>query len=162
MKYRSNGVADQGVYETADKVVVQVHLSSGATLPAYASEGAAGLDLRCVEPVELNPLERKLVHTGVRVAIPSGFEGQVRPRSGLALRLGLGMANSVGTIDSDYRGEIGVILINLSDSFVSLDSGERVAQLVICPVAHADLVQVEEFAIDTHRGEGGFGSTGTR
>lgn len=95
------------------------------------------------------------------MAIPEGFEGQVRPRSGLALRLGLSMVNTPGTIDSDYRGEVGVILINLSDSVVQLSKGERIAQLVICPVAKARVVQVDDLD-STERGGGGFGSTGTK
>jgi len=128
-------------------------------LPRYESEGAAGMDLRATSEVTLKSLERKLVGTGVRIAIPRGFEGQVRPRSGLAARLGLSMVNSPGTIDSDYRGEIGVILINLSSDEVKLAQGERIGQLVICPVTRAELVPVEQLD-ETERGEGGFGSTG--
>jgi dUTP pyrophosphatase len=100
-----------------------------------------------------------LVKTGLKMAIPKGFEGQVRPRSGLALKQGITCLNSPGTIDSDYRGEVGVILINLSDSVVQLAKGERIAQLVICPVARAT-VQVVDSLDETERGEGGFGSTG--
>ena len=104
-------------------------------------------------------MERKLVPTGLRVAIPQGFEGQVRPRSGLAVKHGIGMINAPGTIDSDYRGEIKVILINLGSEVVRLDEGERIAQLVICPVARAAIIEVDELE-STIRGEGGFGSTG--
>ena len=120
------------------------------------------MDLTSVEDVALAPMERRRVNTGVRVAIPHGYEGQVRPRSGLALRLGLGMVNSVGTIDSDYRGEIGVILINFGDQHVHLPKGERIAQLVICPIVQAQIIEVGEQLSETARGEGGFGSTGTR
>jgi len=143
-------------------VRVEVSLNEGAPLPRYATSGSAGLDLTCVEDVELAPMERRRVNTGLRVAIPHGYEGQVRPRSGLALRLGVGMVNSIGTIDSDYRGEIGVILINLGQEQVSLPKGERIAQMVICPIVQAEIVEVEQFQRETTRGEGGFGSTGTR
>ena len=145
--------------ETPVRVLVSV--GSGGQMPRYATSGAAGLDLCSAENVELAPMERKRVGTGLRVAIPFGFEGQVRPRSGLALRLGLGMVNSVGTIDSDYRGEIGVILINFGAENVKIAKGERIAQLVVCPVTHVQMVQVEQIPMDSERGEGGFGSTGT-
>ncbi|MBI5708315.1 MAG: dUTP diphosphatase [Armatimonadetes bacterium] len=121
--------------------------------------GAAGMDLRSVEEVVLKPLERRLVPTGLRVAIPEGYEGQVRPRSGLAVRHGISMVNTPGTIDSDYRGEIKVLLINLGDSIVQLEKGERIAQLVICPVVRAEIAVVE-YLDETERGAGGFGSTG--
>lgn len=100
-----------------------------------------------------------MVPTGVRLSIPEGYEGQVRPRSGLALKQGLGQVNSPGTIDSDYRGEIGVLLINFGQETIRLNAGERIAQLVICPVARATLIAMEALD-DTARGEGGFGSTG--
>lgn len=119
------------------------------------------MDLRSVEPVRLEPGQRTLVRTGVRLAIPPGLEAQVRPRSGLALRLGIGMVNSPGTIDSDYRGEIGVVMINWGSEVVQLEQGERVAQLVVCPVVRATLQLVEQLGA-TDRGEGGFGSTGTQ
>jgi dUTP pyrophosphatase len=105
-------------------------------------------------------MERRRVWTGVRLAIPDGFEGQVRPRSGLALTHGLGMVNAPGTIDSDYRGEIGVVLINFGQEEIRLQAGERIAQLVICPIYQA-VFRVVERLDDTPRGEGGFGSTGT-
>lgn len=118
------------------------------------------MDLCSTEAVELKPMERKLVPTGIRIAIPRGYEGQIRPRSGLALKHGISMVNTPGTIDSDYRGEIGVILINLGENVVKLARGERIGQLVICPVMRIEWERVAELA-DTARGEGGFGSTGT-
>jgi len=148
--------------DVCGSVQVMVSIAPGGKLPHYASKGAAGMDLFSNERITLRPMERKCVGTGVRLAIPPGYEGQVRPRSGLALRLGLGMVNSVGTIDCDYRGEVGVILINMGSDDVELDKGERIAQLIISPVAHADLVEVSEVPLDTARGENGFGSTGTR
>jgi dUTP pyrophosphatase len=117
------------------------------------------MDICCVEAFSLQPMERKLVKTGLRIAVPSGYEAQVRPRSGLALRYGISMVNSPGTIDSDYRGEIGVILINLGTEAVEFSQGDRIGQLVICPVARAN-IQVVEVLDETVRGEGGFGSTG--
>ncbi len=128
-------------------------------LPRYETAGSAGLDLRADEPVALAPGERRLVPTGLAVEIPAGFEGQVRPRSGLALRLGVGMVNAPGTIDSDYRGEVGVILVNHGRDPVSFARGERIAQLVIAPVVQAELEVVEALG-DSTRGAGGFGSTG--
>ena len=128
-------------------------------LPRYETAGSAGLDLRADEPVALARGERRLVPTGLAVEIPPGFEGQVRPRSGLALRLGVGMVNAPGTIDSDYRGEVGVILVNHGREPISFARGERIAQLVVAPVARAELVLVEELG-GSDRGHGGFGSTG--
>lgn len=139
---------------------LQVVLAEDAVAPAYATPGAAGLDIRSIDDVDLQPLERKLVRTGLKMAIPEGFEGQIRPRSGLALKYGVSMVNTPGTIDSDFRGEIGVILINLSNNVVKLARGERIAQMVICPVARARVMTVDQLD-DTSRGEGGFGSTGT-
>ena len=121
--------------QTADKLTVKVTLEPGAVLPEYQSAGAAGMDLSSVEEADLAPMERKLVRTGLRFSIPAGYEGQVRPRSGLALRHGISIVNSPGTIDSDYRGEIAVILINLGADAVKLERGERIAQLVIVPVS---------------------------
>lgn len=130
-------------------------------LPAYATEGAAGVDLYAavVEPITLAPGERRLIPTGIRIAIPPGYEGQVRARSGIALQRGLGMPNAPGTIDSDYRGEIRVILINWSTEPQTIYRGDRVAQLVIAPVAKAELTEVD-ILDDTLRAEGGFGHTG--
>lgn len=144
-----------------DSVLLPFSLDPGAQAPTYATAGAAGMDLRTLVEVRLEPLERKLVGTGVRVAVPPGYEAQVRPRSGLALRLGLGMVNSPGTIDSDYRGEIGLIMINFGSTAVEIPAGERLAQLVLARVARAELVQIEELDV-TERGAGGFGSTGTK
>lgn len=128
-------------------------------MPSYATEGSAGMDLRSSEDVTLNPGERKAVATGLKMAIPEGYEGQVRPRSGLALKHGLAMVNSPGTIDSDYRGEVKMILINLGSDVVQFSKGERLGQLVICPIVRASLLSVESLE-GTARGDGGFGSTG--
>lgn len=134
-----------------------------AVLPAYQSAGAAGMDLRaCLasgETVTLAPLARALLPTGLALAIPPGFEGQVRPRSGWALKEGVTILNSPGTIDSDYRGEVRVLLINLGQEQVTIAAGERIAQLVICAVAPAQLHEVE-LLDQTCRGAGGFGHTG--
>ncbi|SRR6266545_875494 len=128
-------------------------------LPRYETEGSAGLDLRADEPFTLAPGERRLVPTGLALEIPPGHEGQVRPRSGLAVRHGLAVVNAPGTIDSDYRGEVQVILVNLGKAPVSLARGDRVAQLVIAPVTRAEIALVEDLTA-TDRGAGGFGSTG--
>lgn len=128
-------------------------------LPKYQTSGSAGMDLRCSESVELAPMERKAIPTGVKIALPDGYEGQVRARSGLALKLGIAMVNAPGTIDSDYRGELRVILINLGQEVVRFERGDRVAQLVIAPVTKADWNCVDKLDA-TERGEGGFGSTG--
>ena len=140
-------------------VEIPVALAAGAAMPAYATVGAAGMDLRATEAVTLAPGERAAVGTGLRLAIPDGYEGQVRPRSGLALRHGLAMVNSPGTIDADYRGEVKMILINLGSEVVQFGKGERLGQLVILPVARATLVPVQNLD-GSERGEGGFGSTG--
>ncbi|MGA8890042.1 MAG: dUTP diphosphatase [Anaeromyxobacteraceae bacterium] len=128
-------------------------------LPRHQTAGSAGMDLRADEPVELAPGERLLVPTGIAVAIPPGYEGQVRPRSGLALRHGVGMVNAPGTVDSDYRGEVGVILVNWGQETVRISRGERIAQLVVAPVTRAVLREVTELP-QSDRGGGGFGSTG--
>ena len=128
-------------------------------LPSYATEGAAGLDLRADVALTLQPGARALVPTGVALAIPPGFEGQVRPRSGLALRAGLTCLNSPGTIDSDYRGEVGVILVNLGQEPASIARGDRIAQLVIAAVVRAELLEGASLP-PTGRGQGGFGHTG--
>jgi len=130
-------------------------------LPAYATEGSAGLDLKAAlpEPLVLAPGERGVVPTGLRMAIPKGFEGCVRPRSGLAMKQGLTLTNSPGTIDSDYRGEVKILIINLGQEPVSLKRGDRVAQLLISPVAQAQIRQVRSLD-ETVRGGGGFGHTG--
>ena len=132
-------------------------------LPAYATAGSSGVDLRAAvdEPLWLAPGARAIVPTGFRVAIPHGWEGQVRARSGLALRWGLALPNAPGTIDSDYRGEVGVLLANLGDRPVAIRRGDRVAQLVLVPVARATFVETDRLD-ETPRGPGGFGSTGRR
>lgn len=130
-------------------------------LPQYATPGSAGADLYAAvaEPVVLNPGERLRISTGIRIALPPGYEAQVRPRSGLADRYGLSMVNAPGTIDSDYRGVIQVILINLGQEPITIRRGDRIAQLVVAPVARAVWQEVGELPI-TERAEGGFGSTG--
>lgn len=139
---------------------IEVTLTEDAKKPEYQTAGSAGMDICCSEEVTLQPMERKMVATGVRIAVPEGYECQVRPRSGLAIRHGISMVNTPGTIDSDYRGEIKLIMVNFGDSAVSFPKGERVGQLVICPVVRATLEVVPELD-STHRGDGGFGSTGT-
>ena len=133
----------------------------GLELPTYATAGAAGCDLRAAvtEPLTLRPGARALVPTGLAFAIPEGFEGQVRMRSGLAIKSGLALLNAPGTIDSDYRGEVKVILANLGEEPVTLARGERIAQLVFAPVTRAKLTRVQALA-PTAREDGGFGSTG--
>ena len=132
-----------------------------AALPSYQTSASAGMDLLAAIPAALHiaPLQRHLVPTGIAVAIPLGYEGQVRPRSGLAIKQGLSMVNTPGTIDADYRGEISVILINLGQAEICIEPGQRIAQLVICPVLQPQLVEVAELPA-TARGSGGFGSTG--
>jgi dUTP pyrophosphatase len=130
-----------------------------AELPRYETAGSAGLDLRADEPFSLAPGERRLVPTGLALEIPPGHEGQVRPRSGLAVRHGVGMVNGPGTIDSDYRGEVGVVLVNLGQAKVAFARGDRIAQLVIAPVVQATLELADDLS-RTDRGAGGFGSTG--
>lgn len=142
-----------------EPISVPITMKPGASLPDYATPGAAGMDVRALDAVDLAPGERVLVPTGLRIAVPRGFEAQMRPRSGLALRHGIAMVNAPGTIDSDYRGELAVILINHGQGPVRLEAGERIAQLVLCPVAQAAWSVVEELDA-TDRGEGGFGSTG--
>jgi len=137
---------------------------AGLALPAYASLGAAGADVVAAidarEPVTLAPLARAAVPTGLALAIPQGYEVQVRPRSGLALKHGLTVLNAPGTIDWDYRGEVKVLLVNLGDASVTIERGMRIAQLVVAPVTQAQFVSVDDLG-DTVRGAGGFGSTGT-
>jgi dUTP pyrophosphatase len=132
-------------------------------LPHYETEASAGMDLRAniSEAVTLRPLERSIIKTGLFIEIPIGYEAQVRPRSGLAAKKGITVLNSPGTIDADYRGEIGVILVNLSNEDFTIESGERIAQLVIAKHERAEWIEVEELQ-ETSRGTGGFGSTGTK
>ena len=138
-------------------------LRDDAIVPRYMTDHAAGLDLCAAldEPVTLGPGDRLLIPTGLSMAIPVGYEGQVRPRSGLALKQGVTLVNSPGTIDADYRGEIGVIMINHGDRPFDVAHGDRIAQLLIAPVTHATL-QVVDILNDTGRGAGGFGHTGLR
>jgi dUTP pyrophosphatase len=139
-----------------------INKSKHAT-PAYSTKLSAGLDLRANldEAILLKPLERSLIKTGLFIALPEGFEAQVRPRSGLAYKKGITVLNSPGTIDADYRGEIGVILVNLSNANFVIEDGERVAQLVIAKHEVAEWIEVEELS-ETKRGAGGFGSTGVK
>jgi len=130
-------------------------------LPAYATEGSAGLDLKAAltSPLLLKAGERGVVPTGLKMEIPLGFEGCVRPRSGLAAKHGLTLTNSPGTIDSDYRGEVKILVVNLGEEPVTIQRGERIAQLLIAPIARAKIMKVDQVQ-DTARGEGGFGHTG--
>ena len=130
-------------------------------MPAYATPQSAGMDIRAnlTEPIELKPFERKLIPTGLYIALPEGYEAQLRPRSGLALKHGLTLLNSPGTIDADYRGEIGVILVNLSAEPFTIADGERICQMVITTHAHVEWEAVETLD-ETERGAGGFGHTG--
>lgn len=132
-------------------------------LPSYATSLSAGMDIcaNLEDPIILKPMERCLVPTGLYVAIPEGYEAQIRPRSGLALKKGIGVLNSPGTIDADYRGEIGIILINLSTENFLIEDGERIAQMVISRFEKAEWTEVDELSV-TERGEGGFGHTGRK
>lgn len=141
--------------------IVQEEHARDLPLPSYASTHAAGMDLYAAvqQPVKLSPGQRAFIPTGIRVAIPAGFEGQVRPRSGLALKYGIALVNSPGTIDADYRGEICVVIINLGSEEFTINRGDRIAQLVVAPVVRVSWRVVERLT-DTERGEGGFGHTG--
>ena len=142
-------------------IEVSVQNDSPYELPAYATTGSAGVDLKAVlaRPLVLNPLERKIIGTGLKIALPIGYEAQVRPRSGLAAKHGISVLNSPGTIDADYRGEVGVILINLSNDAFTINPGERIAQLVL---AKHEQIQwkIDKNLSSTARGSNGFGSTG--
>lgn len=146
-----------------DKVTVKIINTSGQPLPAYATESAAGMDVRAAltEPLTLQPLQRALIPTGLRVALPQGYEMQMRPRSGLALKHGITLLNTPGTIDADYRGEVGVILINLSDTPFVINPGERICQMVVGPYSHVTWQAVNNLDT-TDRGDGGFGHTGVK
>ena len=132
-------------------------------LPNYETIASAGMDLRAnlIEPITLDPLERTIVKTGLFIELPIGYEAQVRPRSGLAFKNGITVLNSPGTVDADYRGEIGVILVNLSNESFVIQNGERIAQLIIAKHERADWIEVQELS-ETSRGTGGFGSTGVK
>lgn len=142
---------------------IKIVNKSGNELPAYSTKLSAGMDLRAnlTEPVVLKPLERKLIPTGLYIELPEGFEAQIRPRSGLALKKGITILNSPGTIDADYRGEIGVILINLSAEEFVVENGERICQMVVAAHETVQWTLVEKLE-DTARGEGGFGHTGKK
>ncbi|MFZ4059264.1 MAG: dUTP diphosphatase [Ferruginibacter sp.] len=144
-------------------VSIKIINQSNNPLPTYATEGSAGMDLRAfiADTLYLKPMERQLVPTGLFIEIPTGYEGQVRPRSGLALKQGITCLNAPGTVDSDYRGELKVILINLSADIQEIHSGDRIAQLVIAAVEKADLEAVAVLN-ESVRGEGGFGHTGKK
>lgn len=148
--------------EVAIAVEIMRH-GEGLDLPAYATEGAAGMDAVAAvdRDVTLAPGERAALPTGLKLAIPDGYEVQVRPRSGLALKHGLTVANAPGTIDSDYRGELKILLANLGDAPVTITRGMRIAQLVVAPVVRGRWVAVDTVVADTARGSGGFGSTGS-
>lgn len=157
----TSSMSTQSQHTGADIVAVRIVNKSGNPLPAYQTEGSAGMDLRAsiAEPITIPPLGRAVVPTGVFLELPRGYEAQIRPRSGLAARSGVTVLNSPGTIDSDYRGEVCAILVNLSaDDFVVRD-GERICQMVVCRHATAELTPVEALG-ETGRGQGGFGSTG--
>jgi dUTP pyrophosphatase len=143
------------------KITVKIINKSDNALPEYATEGSAGMDLRAqiTEQIQLKPMERQLVPTGLFIELPQGYEAQVRPRSGLAIKQGITCLNSPGTVDSDYRGEIKVILINLSQEVQTLHPGDRIAQMVVAPVQQIRWEQVEEIN-STVRNAGGFGHTG--
>ena len=142
-------------------ISVKIINDSSNELPAYATAGSAGMDIRAnlAEDIRLMPLERSLVPTGLYIELPAGYEAQVRPRSGLALKQGITCLNSPGTIDSDYRGEVKVILVNLSNEPQLIHHGDRIAQMIINRVEQADLILVRQLN-GTARGEGGFGHTG--
>lgn len=142
-------------------IEIKIVNKSKHPLPSYATPGSAGLDLRANidETICLQPHERALVPTGIYLELPEGFEAQIRPRSGLALKKGLSIPNAPGTIDSDYRGEIGVILVNLSADYQYVEPGERIAQMVVARYEMVDWMEVDKLG-SSNRGEGGFGSTG--
>jgi len=144
-------------------LAVKIINKSSHALPNYETIASAGMDLRAelAESITLQPLGRAIVKTGIFIELPIGYEAQVRPRSGLAAKKGVTVLNSPGTIDADYRGEIGVILVNLSDEAFTVENGERIAQLVIAKHERAEWVAAEALT-DTERGAGGFGSTGTK
>lgn len=142
---------------------VKIVNTSRHELPAYETPSSAGMDLRASlsEPIVLKPLERKLIPTGLFIELPVGYEAQIRPRSGLAIKKGITLLNTPGTIDADYRGEIKIILANISNEEFVVNDGERIAQMVIASHEQAEWIKVEELAV-SDRGSGGFGSTGTK
>jgi dUTP pyrophosphatase len=144
-------------------IPVNIVNKSSNPLPAYATAGSAGMDIRAnlAEPVTLQPLERNLISTGLFIELPHGYEAQIRPRSGMALKQGITCLNSPGTVDADYRGELKVILINLSNSVQVIHHGDRIAQIIIAKTEKAELLLVDELN-ESLRGEGGFGHTGIK
>lgn len=142
---------------------VQIINQSHHKLPAYSTDMSAGMDVRAnlTESITLQPMQRALIPTGLRIALPEGYECQLRPRSGLALKHGITLVNTPGTVDADYRGEIGVILINLSAEPFVINDGERICQMVISQYSRIDWIEVQQLQ-DTNRGEGGFGHTGLK
>lgn len=142
---------------------IKIVNKSHHALPEYKTKGSAGMDIRAFlsESIELKPLERKLIPTGLYLELPENHEAQIRPRSGLALKKGISVLNSPGTVDADYRGEVGVILVNLSNENFIVEDGERIAQMVIKPVSQYEWESVEILET-SERGAGGFGSTGTK
>ena len=145
------------------KINVKIVNRSKHELPAYGTEHAAGMDIRANldEPVVLKPMQRILIPTGLYIELPEGYEAQIRPRSGLALKKGIGVLNSPGTIDADYRGEIGIILINLSNEDFVINDGERICQMVVKEYCRVDWTEVQTLE-DSERGAGGFGHTGVK
>ena len=137
-------------------------LSSDAIIPHYAHNGDAGMDVYSSEDNTLNPGERKLISTGLSFEMPKGYEMQVRPKSGLALKNGITLLNSPGTLDSGYRGELKVLMFNTSDQTYSIKKSEKIAQIIIAKYEEAEMIEVEELKTNTSRGEGGFGSTGLK
>lgn len=148
-------------FEAMQTIHVKIVNTSSNPLPEYATAGSAGMDLRAnlESPVILDPMERSLIPTGLFIELPDGYEAQVRPRSGLAIKQGITCLNSPGTVDSDYRGELKVILINLSNTVQQINHGERIAQMVIAKTERAVFYEVEQLNT-SQRGEGGFGHTG--
>ena len=146
-----------------EKMKIKVVNRGRQPLPAYATEQSAGMDLRANidGPIVLHPLERRLIPTGLHIALPEGYEAQVRPRSGLALKHGITVLNAPGTIDADYRGEVGVVLINLGQEDFTVNDGERIAQMVISSYEKADFIEVASLD-ETERGAGGYGHTGVK
>ena len=144
-------------------MILKIINKSTNPLPKYESAQAAGMDIRCniAEPITLQPMERKLIPTGLFIELPVGYEAQIRPRSGLALKRGLTVLNTPGTIDADYRGEVGVILINLSGEPQTIEPGERICQMVIAKHETPEVIEVNELS-DTERGAGGFGHSGRK
>jgi dUTP pyrophosphatase len=152
-----------GAKKQSNKMKINIINKSQHDLPNYETIASAGMDLRAnlLESVSLKPLERTIIKTGLFIELPIGFEAQVRPRSGLAAKKGITVLNSPGTVDADYRGEIGVILVNLSNETFVIENGERIAQLIIAKHERAEWIEVAELS-ETSRGEGGFGSTGVK